>query len=104
MYSYNKPKYFDSIRVNHKNSYKINYNIRFNDDLKCWEWDTALVEGSLTYDKIVDAMVDSKYPKDKMQAIINNYLIDPTDEHVDEFKQMQDFRKYSKGYAKEILK
>ena len=104
MYSYDKPKCYDKVRLNQKNCYNVNYNIRFNTDMKCWEWDTAFVEGSLTYDKIVNAIVSSKYPQDKMQAIINNYLIDPTEDHVAEFKQMQDFRKNAKEYAKEILK
>lgn len=39
-----------------------------------------------------------------MQAIINNYLLDPTNpDTLAEFNEMQDFRKKAKSIAKEIL-
>jgi len=39
-----------------------------------------------------------------MEAIINNYLADPSDEGIlEEFNQMQTWRKEAKALAKEIL-
>ena len=38
-----------------------------------------------------------------MQAIINNQLLEPSEEHVKEFMEMQEWRKFAKSYAKEIL-
>jgi hypothetical protein len=39
-----------------------------------------------------------------MQAIINNYLLDSDNLNaIEEFNQMQDWRKFAKSYAKEIL-
>lgn len=56
------------------------------------------------YDGIVSALITCKYPSDKMQAIINNYLADPSDEGIlQEFNDMQAWRKEAKIIAKEIL-
>ena len=56
------------------------------------------------YAGIVDALISYKYPIDKMQAIINNYLLDPNDESINqEFIEMQNWRSESKQIAKEIL-
>lgn len=56
------------------------------------------------YSGIVDSLVVSRYPNDKMQAIINNYLLDTTDElSLKEFNEMQEWRKQSKLIATDIL-
>ena len=56
------------------------------------------------YDAIVNAIVSDAYPADKMQAVINNYLLDPSEEDTKaEFEQMQAFRKKAKAYAKDLL-
>lgn len=59
--------------------------------------------GKLNYSSIVDAIISDKYPNDKMQAIINNYLLDPTDaESLAEFNEMQKYRQYAKQFARDI--
>ena len=56
------------------------------------------------YGGIIDALINYKYPTDKMQAIINNYLLDPNNESANqEFIEMQKWRSESKEIAKEIL-
>ena len=58
------------------------------------------------YDSIVSAIVSAAYPADKMQAIINNHLLESDDEngeHEAEFKAMQDWRKHAKEIAKEVV-
>ena len=56
------------------------------------------------YGGIIDALINYKYSTDKMQAIINNYLLDPNDESINqEFTEMQKWRSESKQIAKEIL-
>ena len=56
------------------------------------------------YDGIVSALVTCKYPSDRMQATINNYLADPSDEEIlQEFNTMQEWRKEAKNLAREIL-
>lgn len=57
-----------------------------------------------SYDGIVNLLICRKYPSDKMQAIINNYLLDPTDETaLSEFNEMQEFRKTVKSIARQIM-
>lgn len=59
----------------------------------------------LDYDSIVNAIVSKEYPNDKMQAIINNYLLDKSNEDTTkEFNDMQAFRKKAKDWAKDLLK
>ena len=59
--------------------------------------------GKWEYSNIVDALVTYKYPNDKMTAIVNNYLLDPTDEKaLQEFTQMQEWRKFAKELAKSV--
>lgn len=56
------------------------------------------------YGGIIDALINYKYSTDKMQAIINNYLLDPNDDSAkQEFIEMQNWRSESKKIAKEIL-
>lgn len=70
-----------------------------------WRWLVVqLPVGGLSYDVIVDAIITAKYPNDKMQAVINNYLLDmgnPTS--MAEFSEMQQWRAASKAAAIEVL-
>lgn len=62
------------------------------------------VYGSRTYDSIVNAIVCDHYPADKMQAIINNHLLESeSKEHQAEFAEMQAWRVKAKSVAKEVL-
>ena len=66
-------------------------------------------------DKVIDAIVTSVYPTDKMQAIINNHFanlakiadgkkLDADDEeHEAEYNAMQDWRSKAKAVAKNVL-
>ena len=70
-----------------------------------YAYDTIQMENSkFDYAGVVDALVQYKYPIDKMQAVINNYLLDPEDAYaIDEFNKMQAWRKEAKEIAKEAL-
>lgn len=62
------------------------------------------VFGTRTYDGIVNAIVCDHYPADKMQAIINNHLLEGNnEEHEAEFSEMQAWRAKAKSVAKEVL-
>lgn len=62
------------------------------------------VYGSRTYDGIVNAIVCDHYPADKMQAIINNHLLEGNnEEHEAEFSEMQAWRAKAKSVAKEVV-
>lgn len=60
--------------------------------------------GTRTYGGITDAIVCDHYPADKMQAIINNHLLESeSKEHQAEFAEMQAWRVKAKSVAKEVL-
>ena len=62
------------------------------------------VFGTRTYDGIVNAIVCDYYPADKMQAIINNHLLESeSKEHQAEFAEMQAWRVKAKRVAKEVV-
>lgn len=52
---------------------------------------------------MINDLVASEYPSDRMQAIINNYLLDPKGRK-EEFDKMQEWRALCKQTAHEILK
>lgn len=70
----------------------------------------------LERDKVIDAIVSAGYPSDKMQAIINNHLVNlatladggklDNDElaHEEEYNAMQEWRKKAKTVAREVMK
>lgn len=62
------------------------------------------ISGTRTYDGIVNAIVCDHYPADKMQAIINNHLLESeSEEHQAEFAEMQAWRVKAKSVAKEVV-
>lgn len=62
------------------------------------------VFGTRTYDGIVNAIICDHYPADKMQAIINNHLLESeSKEHQEEFAEMQAWRAKAKSVAKVVV-
>lgn len=69
----------------------------------------------LERDKVIDAIVSAGYPSDKMQAIINNHLVNlatladsgklDNDElaHEEEYNAMQEWRTKAKTVASEVM-
>ena len=54
--------------------------------------------------QIINAVIRQDYPEDRMEAVINNYLLDPTDEDAKvAFDEMQEFRKSVKEFADSII-
>lgn len=73
------------------------------------------VEQPLERDKVIDAIVSAAYPSDKMQAIINNHLVNLATladggkldkdklSHEEEYKAMQEWRKKAKSVASDVM-
>lgn len=73
------------------------------------------IEQPVERGKVVDAIVVSAYPTDKMQAIINNHFVNlakiadgkkldaDEEEHEAEYEEMQAWRTKAKAVAKEVL-
>jgi hypothetical protein len=97
------PQLVEMFIVNATKRYYINIDIVLRGD----EYKYNQVEipaGKFDYAGVVDALVQYKYPIDKMQAVINNYLLDPNDDYaISEFNAMQAWRKEAKEIAKEAL-
>lgn len=56
-----------------------------------------------TYDNLVEKIIYFKYSTSNIEAVINNYLSDMSnEEYVREFNELQDWRKKAKGVAKKV--
>lgn len=100
-----KPELFIKLYNRNRFYYRVNFDINFDKISDKWVYNHVdLPYGNPTYDRIVNALISYKYPADKMQAVINNYLLEPDNEsHKNDFIVMQDWRKFAKEYAKEIM-
>ena len=103
MESYIKPDILETYVLGGVRRYDINIDVVQVGEMYKWEQVNVPIE-KWNYSGVVDALVSHKYPIDKMQAVINNYLLDPEDAFaVDEFNKMQAWRKEAKEIAKEAL-
>lgn len=69
-----------------------------------WEGYAVRVVQPVTRDKVIDAIVTAAYPSDVMQAVINNHLLDESDDaHLAEWTEMQAWRKHAKEVADEVV-
>ena len=58
----------------------------------------------LYYDDLVDIFIRQQYPERSVEAILNNYLDDPSSEkYNNDFRELQEYRKACKLYAKQLL-
>ena len=73
----NKPSPLKSFLKDNYKNYIFNFNIKsINQDE--WEFDSIEIpSGNLNYDDMLNIIISEKYPSDKMQAIINNYILEP---------------------------
>ncbi len=83
--------------------YTLNYHLEMvnGDKNNKYRWASAsLPAGCNDYRSAVSALINNEYDANEMQAIINNYLLEPEDPEVlAEFHKMQEFRAYAKSIA-----
>jgi len=67
-----------------------------------YRWaNVTLPAGDSTYPTMVSCLINDAYNNDEMQAIINNYILDPKDKDtLAQWNEMQKFRAYAKDLAK----
>lgn len=54
--------------------------------------------------RIIDAIITAMYPSDRMQAVVNNYLLNQKDsERKAEFQEMQAWRAHAKEVATQVI-
>lgn len=71
---------------------------------KVYEAYTVRVEKPIERSKVIDAIITADYPIDRMQAVQNNYLLNPKDaESKTEFDTMQAWRAHAKEVATEVM-
>ena len=64
----------------------------------------SILKTNYNYGGLVDTFIKMIYSDREMTAIINNYLLDSSNENtIKEFNEMQEVRKEAKELAKEIL-
>lgn len=64
----------------------------------------TLPAGMYDRNTVISTIICNRYSNDEMQAIINNYLLDSSDEEaVAEFDEMQHYRKHAKEIADKFL-
>lgn len=103
MESYIKPDILETYVLGGVRRYDINIDVVQVGEMYKWE-QVNVPTDKWNYSGIVDALVQYKYPIDKMQATINNYLLDPNDAYaIEEFNKMQAWRKEAKEIAKQAL-
>ena len=103
MESITKPNILEAYVLSGIRHYDINIDIMQEGEMYKWE-QVRVPYDKWNYSGVVDSLVSYKYPIDKMQAVINNYLLDPNDEYaISEFNAMQAWRKEAKEIAKEAL-
>ena len=71
---------------------------------KIWEAFVVRVSEPITRSRIIDVIVNAGYPRDVMDAVINNYLLNQKDaDNKAEFDKMQEWRAKAKQVADTIL-
>ena len=86
--------------------YTVNFNVESAEGTEYkYRWQSVTLEpGVWAYGPLVSAIVSERYPEDAMQAVVNNYLLEPrTDEAVAEFKAMQNWRTFAKEVAQKAI-
>ena len=99
----NVPNIVDSYTIRGVNYKTINFDIKEVEE--GFEWKSIEIpQTKWDYAGVVDVLIQYKYPIDKMQAVINNYLLEPeNEEFVTAFHEMQAWRRRAKVIAKEAL-
>ena len=86
--------------------YTVNFNVQSAEGTEYrYRWQSVTLEpGVWEYGSLVSAIIAERYPEDAMQAVVNNYLLEPrTDEAVAEFTAMQSWRAFAKDVAHQAI-
>lgn len=114
-----QPNVFETIVFKNENNedcisgYRINYNISQLDngvwqyytlELSTVMYDYIKGDRDKIYECIISKIVRQRYPDNDMTAIISNYLAEPdNDKYINEFLEVQNWRKVAKTVAKYVV-
>ena len=82
----------------------IEYNFIINEELQDLI-DTSITDKDIedTYGALVKHFIRQYYSADRVEAILNNKLAEPSEEHEADFNDLQSCRASAKVYAKQLL-
>lgn len=106
IYDNEKPQEVEITHYCGQRQRRINYDVEElgEGDYSCRYKQVTLPPGEWNYESIVNAIVSAEYPSDKMQAVVNNYLLDSENEaNKADFDMMQECRAKAKAIAKQLL-
>lgn len=86
--------------------YTVNFNVESAEGTEYkYRWQSVTLEpGVWEYGPLVSAIISERYPEEAMQAVVNNYLLEPrTDDAVEEFNAMQSWRAFAKDVAHQAI-
>ena len=117
--SENRPFVFETVVATNQDGdhqilgYRLNYNITQIEDDR-WQYYTLELSTTMyeyikgdkekIYECIITKIIRQRYPDNDMTAILSNYLNEPDNEkYINEFKEVQEWRKVAKSVAKYIV-
>lgn len=109
-YSYEAPQQVTRRNVYGLFEHTINYHIEAHEG--GYRYKSATIPpGQWSYEKIVSALINAEYSRDRIEAITANFTAlsledipeDKAQEYRGEMKAFQDFRKFAKQLAKEVV-
>ena len=86
--------------------YTVNFNVESAEGTGYkYRWQSVTLEpGVWEYGPLVSAIISERNPEEAMQAVVNNYLLEPrTDDAVAEFNAMQSWRAFAKDVAHQVI-
>lgn len=101
----------DFISFNIINGYILNAFIK-TIDVDVYEYTSAIVGGTLSYDVMISELINAKYTSDQVTAITLNYLLtlheevlepEKVKEYQQDYKELQEYRAACKAEAKRAI-
>lgn len=82
----------------------IEYKFSINEELQDLI-DTSITDKDIedTYGALIKHFIRQYYSSDSVEAILNNKLAEPSEEHEADFNDLQSCRASAKAYAKQLL-
>ena len=82
----------------------IEYNFKIDEELQdLIDTSITIQEKQATYGIAVNRFIRQYYGEDRVEAILNNFIANPSDEHRADFNDLQFCRSSAKAYSKEVL-
>lgn len=76
---------------------------KYNNSIRVLSDTFSIILNACKVSDIIDAIIRERYSASQVEAIVNNYLLDTSnEEYLKEFNEMQEWRKQAKSIAKKV--